>query len=676
MRRAFAQAAACARAVASPVASPPSLTVSLTSPGVSARTAPRVTAALLPASLQVGRSSLDIPAVAPTATIRYLRMSQCLLTDDSMRALCTSAASGALVALELLALDGNSICLPPEQREAVGENAVFAAAAAMALGSALCSLPNLTHLDMSSNPNLGDVACASLCGHLLGPKSDDEPNSLLAVHLGGTGAGNKARRCPVPSQLSHSFCLTSVSPLPAPLLSHSPPLRSVTPPTPPSPANPASQAAVVCSDTIRTPSCRLLSLCLSGSVGDHGAAALASAIGAGCQLAELWVGDRITDDGCEKLANALASPASQLKTLSLGGAVRGGITLSNKLARNSAASLGECLRLSPSLTDLRLSGNDGIGGEGCVMIVGSLKSASRLAKLRLDGCGLEKKHIALIMAALNEVHCLHELALESRRPGVHALGGLARGGQAASLLSLKERLVIARILEDNRLMGKRRVEAWRLGSMLDEFAWVFTTLCISIPEEQIEGGLAAWDGAACAEFVSNLGLPQYAASVKFNLTGAKLPSLQMSSLAQLGVADFNHQKKIISAVRNLLEAYERKARVQTAGSTWKTAIEHISEQVRERTGEEEAPSAEGKRRSRRRKGSSPRKAREHQSPTGSRAADGGSGEAASGESASPSLPQLDWGTAPRGRSGACGSSYAKQLESSFAREARARVTSR
>ena len=49
----------------------------------------------------------------------------------------------------------------------------------------------------------------------------------------------------------------------------------------------------------------------------------------------------------------------------------------------------------------------------------------------------------------------------------------------------------------------------------------------------------------------NVGLPQYDVTFARNLSGAKLQWLQMSQLAQLGVASFAHQKEVMKAVRLL-----------------------------------------------------------------------------------------------------------------------------
>ena len=55
-------------------------------------------------------------------------------------------------------------------------------------------------------------------------------------------------------------------------------------------------------------------------------------------------------------------------------------------------------------------------------------------------------------------------------------------------------------------------------------------------QEVVDGGLGAWDGAACGLFVTNLGLPKYESTFAFNLSGKALASLSMSGLAQMGVA--------------------------------------------------------------------------------------------------------------------------------------------
>ena len=208
----------------------------------------------------------------PTATMLQLRMSQCSLSDGAVDTIAQAAISGGLMSLQLLALDGNRIALTPEQRDRPSEEPLFASANAARLGEALQRLPQLSHIDLSSNPDLSDAAAASFCATMLATSENAGAHPLRLLHLGGTAAGNKA--------------------------------------------------ASVCGAALMEKKCGLASLCLSGQVGDHGAAALASAIGAGGPLTELWVGDRVTDTGCHSLTEALASPRCKLTLLSLGGAVR------------------------------------------------------------------------------------------------------------------------------------------------------------------------------------------------------------------------------------------------------------------------------------------------------------------------------------------------------------------
>ena len=117
------------------------------------------------------------------------------------------------------------------------------------------------------------------------------------------------------------------------------------------------------------------------------------------------------------------------------------------------------------------------------------------------------------------------------------------------LLSLQHRLLLAKVLEDNRVLGRRRVESFKLGRSLEEVAHVFNTYCANINQASVDAGLDAWRGVDCAQFVRNVGLPQYDLTFERNLSGAKLQWLQMSQMAQLGVASFAHQKEVMKAVR-------------------------------------------------------------------------------------------------------------------------------
>ena len=172
------------------------------------------------------------------------------------------------------------------------------------------------------------------------------------------------------------------------------------------------------------------------------------------------------------------------------------------------------------------------------------------------------------------------VATATPEPSTRASAGAATGSSSPGskwvgtstarprLLSLQQKLHVARLLEDNKALGVRRLESWRLSKSLEEFGWVFGTLCVNVPSAHIEEGLAAWDGADCARFVTNLGLPQYADTFAFNLRGPSLPGLRITQLAQLGVASFAHQKRIMQATRDLLEAFIRKERAAKAARAW------------------------------------------------------------------------------------------------------------
>ena len=127
-------------------------------------------------------------------------------------------------------------------------------------------------------------------------------------------------------------------------------------------------------------------------------------------------------------------------------------------------------------------------------------------------------------------------------------GGGGRGGEGGGgrVFTLPQRLGMSKLLEDNKTMGPRRVDSWRLSRSLEEVAWVFSTLCATIPAAKVDAGLPAWRGDECATFVANLGLGQYAPSFAFNLNGARLPSLRMTELNQLGVSAFELEALIAS----------------------------------------------------------------------------------------------------------------------------------
>jgi len=151
-------------------------------------------------------------------------------------------------------------------------------------------------------------------------------------------------------------------------------------------------------------------------------------------------------------------------------------------------------------------------------------------------------------------------------------GGQGMGGRSRGVFSLQQRLSMSKILEDNKTMGPRRVESWRLSRSLEEVAWVFSKLCLNVPPSKVDAGLDSWKGDECAHFVTNIGLPQYASSFAFNLRGPMLVSLKMTNLAQMGVGVFEHQKLIMENVRHLINAFERKERAARANAAWASLL--------------------------------------------------------------------------------------------------------
>ena len=63
-------------------------------------------------------------------------------------------------------------------------------------------------------------------------------------------------------------------------------------------------------------------------------------------------------------------------------------------------------------------------------------------------------------------------------PPAQAYSGGAEHTPAAAkrLATLQQRMLIAKILEDNRLMGQRRVDSWRLSRSLEEVPTPYTYL--------------------------------------------------------------------------------------------------------------------------------------------------------------------------------------------------------
>ena len=321
------------------------------------------------------------------------------------------------------------------------------------------------------------------------------------------------------------------------------------------------------------PSSRLQSLCLGVGVGDPGATSLAAALPHCAHLVELWIGNKIGDLGLGELATALSQPTTPLRLLGLGGKVRGGVVVTNRLEERAPLLLAEALRKRPDgIDELRLSDNPRIGGGGCVALVKSLSSCSSLRELHIDGCGLGAEHMGGLLEAMNEVWCLHVLVLE--KTGAGGGGGLKWGKKrgSAPMLGMSQRLGLAKLLEDNQRQGRRRVDSWRLSRSLDEVAWVFTTLCDQLPKEMLDAGLDSWDGQACAQLVTNLGMPQYSDTISLNLRGPSLQRLTVSHLSQLGICAHVDQKHLMQGVRDLMHAFERREAVAKAQASWRMLL--------------------------------------------------------------------------------------------------------
>lgn len=513
--------------------------------------------------------------VSPLATLMYLKLSGCHIDDGAVAALVSAIGRGDLRTLHSLLLDHNTISLG--YTSAAGAAAAEGGTSSLSLtganpvgvefGRALTQLPELIEVDLSSNANVTDPFAARFIGALLVAGS-----ALRSVHLGATKAGDA--------------CADAV----AAAWSLQPPIA-------------------------------LRCLCLSSLVSDTGARALAAALPRATALRELLLGDKISSNGVVALTDVwkdrAACASCQLSSLVLGGEVRSGVLLRNAIDAEAIEALADLPRSHASLTDLRLSGNDRIGAEACVRLLACLEGSSAkrcmLRTLHIDNCGLTKEHATAFLEALDHVWVLTALkadndatfaAAAGSKPGTPgspgSRGGLlgamhgesassgkrssikfgapaagaptGGGGEVARVFTLQQRLSMSKILEENRTMGPRRVENWRLSRSLEEVAWVFSKLCHNVPKPIVDAGLSAWTGTECAHFVRNLGLEQYAESFEFNLRGPMLRSLVMPQLAQLGVRNFSHQKRIMEGVRDLLGAFERKDRVAKAQSAWSNLL--------------------------------------------------------------------------------------------------------
>ena len=552
--------------------------------------------------------STAMPPPSPLSKLIELRVSQCDVDDLALGALARSINAGSISAIRTLALDRNRLTFKTPLRladtngmQAPPASAAKGASDAEAIAAALCGLPDLTELDLSTNP-MDDVAAAKLCATLLGASG---ALTLRTLHLGATGAGNMAARTCGERLIENAAAL------------------------------------------------QLKALCLSSAVGDEGAARIAEALPYATSLRELWLGDALSDAGAACLLDAIAKPAvpeegrprCELTTLALGGEAQSGVYIRNAgLSAATAARVGELTKTTCALTDVRLSGNPQIGGEACIRLMMALQTTvpppkhkrditfpepCRLRKLHVDDCGLTREELPKFLAALDPVWCLHELRVDKAdidlplsapvsnnatprgaRGGLFGVADRAEQERAAlkiqatkrgadarrmvsqkklgadafskgkggggRLMTINQRLSVAKLLEDNKLKGPLRVEKWRMSQSLNEVAWVFSSLCNGMDQDRIDRGLASWRGGECARFVLNLGLGQYTDTFAFNLRGTTLPHIHISQLTHLGVRNASHQKMIMEGVRQLVEAFSRRERHMKANENWEQLLKHAA----------------------------------------------------------------------------------------------------
>ena len=362
------------------------------------------------------------------------------------------------------------------------------------------------------------------------------PPSLRILHLGGTGAGNRARA------RSRRSCRRRAS------------RRSAWARTS---ATPARRRSHRCSSTRRT----------SPSSG--------WATGGRPRRRAARRRDREPQNGT-------------LKLLGLGGTVRGQIAVSNRLEGRSPAVLAEALARAGGDQRAPPVGQRPDGRQGRARAAQVARTGASLRELHVDGCGLTHEHGKAIAEAIEEVWCLHVLVVEERGKRMaerRKMGGAGAGVWSANkrpalagaarkpVLTMAQRLSIVRMLEDNKTMGRRRVDDHRLSKSLDEVD-VGLLDALRLPQHgAARGAPRALGRPRCARLVENLGLPQYAPAFAFNLTGAQLKSsLAIAHLAPMGITSHADQKQIMKSVRALRHAYEWRDAVARRRPSWLLAL--------------------------------------------------------------------------------------------------------
>ena len=137
---------------------------------------------------------------------------------------------------------------------------------------------------------------------------------------------------------------------------------------------------------------------------------------------------------------------------------------------------------------------------------------------------------------------------------------------------LKERLVIAAILDENAAKGTQRLQEAAVRERvaeaekkLEAVRPLLDTLTAGIDPAK---PLSEWGGAECARLITNMQLPAYAESFERNLTGQKLMHLKIHHMPQLGVKPFEHQKALLRTLEQLTEALSAQAEEASVRAAW------------------------------------------------------------------------------------------------------------
>lgn len=139
---------------------------------------------------------------------------------------------------------------------------------------------------------------------------------------------------------------------------------------------------------------------------------------------------------------------------------------------------------------------------------------------------------------------------------------------------LRDRMVITAILRENASKGAQRLadaavreRVSAVERKLDAVRPVLDRLTAKIDPAL---ALDEWGGAECAQLLRNMHLPAYAPAFERNLTGAKLASLEIYHLPQLGVHPFEDQKTVLQAIKELQRALAAQVEEQSVRSSWES----------------------------------------------------------------------------------------------------------